>query len=94
MNTMGLVCDPVDGLVEIPCVYRNASGAAQALCAAQMALAGLVCPIACDDLIARHEGRGRAHAAIPTRNRRRRLRGVRVQAAGWLKNGNPRRMIR
>jgi L-serine dehydratase len=52
MNTMGLVCDPVDGLVEIPCVYRNASGAAQALCAAQMALAGLVCPIACDDLIA------------------------------------------
>ncbi len=52
MNTMGLICDPVGGLVEIPCVYRNASGAAQAICTAQMALAGLVCPIACDDLIA------------------------------------------
>ncbi|MFH1513331.1 MAG: L-serine ammonia-lyase, iron-sulfur-dependent, subunit alpha [Bacillota bacterium] len=52
MNTMGLVCDPVGGLVEIPCVYRNASGAAQAISAAQMALAGLICPIACDDLIA------------------------------------------
>ncbi|HPF87406.1 MAG TPA: L-serine ammonia-lyase, iron-sulfur-dependent, subunit alpha [Candidatus Limiplasma sp.] len=51
MNMMGLVCDPVNGLVEIPCVYRNAAGAAQALCAAQMALAGLVCPLACDDLI-------------------------------------------
>ncbi len=52
MNTMGLVCDPVDGLVEIPCVYRNASGAAQAISAAQMALGGIECPIACDDLIA------------------------------------------
>jgi L-serine dehydratase len=60
MNTMGLVCDPVDGLVEIPCVYRNASGAAQALCAAQMALAGLECPIACDDLIAAMKDVGRA----------------------------------
>ena len=51
MNTMGLVCDPVNGLVEIPCVYRNAAGAAQALCAAQMALSGIACPLACDDLI-------------------------------------------
>jgi len=52
MNMMGLVCDPVNGLVEIPCVYRNAAGAAQALCAAQMALSGIDCPIACDELIA------------------------------------------
>ncbi len=51
MNTMGLVCDPVDGLVEIPCVYRNASGAAQALTAAQMALAGIPCPLDTDCLI-------------------------------------------
>jgi L-serine dehydratase len=63
MNTMGLVCDPVDGLVEIPCVYRNAAGAAQALCAAQMALAGIVCPIACDDLIAAMRDVG---SAMPT----------------------------
>ena len=51
MNMMGLVCDPVNGLVEIPCVYRNAAGAAQAICSAQMALSGIVCPLACDDLI-------------------------------------------
>ncbi|MBE0600620.1 MAG: L-serine ammonia-lyase, iron-sulfur-dependent, subunit alpha [Firmicutes bacterium] len=52
MNTMGLACDPVDGLVEIPCVYRNASGAAQALTAAQLALAGIPCPLDADCLIA------------------------------------------
>ena len=60
MNTMGLVCDPVGGLVEIPCVYRNASGAAQALCSAQMALAGVVCPIACDELISAMKDVGNA----------------------------------
>lgn len=51
MNSMGLACDPVDGLVEIPCVYRNAAGAAQALNAAQMALANLSCPLDVDCLI-------------------------------------------
>ena len=51
MNTLGLVCDPVRGLVEVPCVYRNAGGVAQALCAAQMALCGLACPIGCDQII-------------------------------------------
>jgi L-serine dehydratase len=35
-------CDPVAGLVEIPCVKRNASGAANALLAADLALAGIV----------------------------------------------------
>ncbi len=51
MNSMGLACDPVDGLVEIPCVYRNSAGAALALNAAQMALSGLVCPLDADCLI-------------------------------------------
>ena len=51
MNSLGLVCDPVQGLVEIPCVYRNAGGAAQALAAAQMALCGVKCPIPCDEMI-------------------------------------------
>lgn len=51
MNMMGLVCDPVHGLVEIPCVYRNVGGVSQALCAAQMALCGIRCPIPCDELI-------------------------------------------
>lgn len=51
MNSLGLVCDPVHGLVEIPCVYRNVGGASQALAAAQMALSGVPCPIPCDEVI-------------------------------------------
>lgn len=51
MNLLGLVCDPVHGLVEVPCVYRNVGGVSQAICAAQMALAGVVCPIPCDEVI-------------------------------------------
>jgi len=51
MNSLGLVCDPVHGLVEIPCVYRNVGGASQALAAAQMSLSGVRCPIPCDEVI-------------------------------------------
>ena len=51
MNTLGLVCDPVHGLVEVPCVYRNAGGVSQALTAAQMVLSGIRCPIPCDEMI-------------------------------------------
>jgi L-serine dehydratase len=40
MNMLGLICDPIAGLVEVPCVKRNASGAVIAYSAAQMALAG------------------------------------------------------
>ena len=40
-NMMGLVCDPVAGLVEVPCQKRNASGAATALMSAQTSLAGI-----------------------------------------------------
>ena len=40
-NLLGLVCDPVGGLVEVPCVKRNVIGAMEALSAAQMALAGI-----------------------------------------------------
>ena len=48
---MGLVCDPVGGLVEIPCVYRNATGASVALSAAEMALAGVEFPIPFDQVV-------------------------------------------
>lgn len=51
MNMLGLVCDPVQGLVEVPCVYRNVGGVSQAFSAAQMALAGISCPIPCDEVI-------------------------------------------
>ncbi|MEG1891765.1 MAG: L-serine ammonia-lyase, iron-sulfur-dependent, subunit alpha [Clostridia bacterium] len=51
MNMLGLVCDPVHGLVEIPCVYRNAGGVSQAIAAAQLALSGVPSPIPCDEMI-------------------------------------------
>lgn len=50
-NLMGLVCDPVAGLVEVPCVKRNAMGAAQALTSADMALAGVRTVIPPDEVI-------------------------------------------
>ncbi|MBD5101882.1 MAG: L-serine ammonia-lyase, iron-sulfur-dependent, subunit alpha [Subdoligranulum sp.] len=50
-NVLGLVCDPVAGLVEIPCIHRNASGVAGALVAAQLALAGIQSPIPADEAI-------------------------------------------
>ena len=51
MNMLGLVCDPVHGLVEVPCVYRNVGGVSQAFSAAQMALSGVACPLPCDEVI-------------------------------------------
>lgn len=48
---LGLICDPIGGLVEIPCIYRNASAAMQALSAAEMALAGLDFPVPADEVI-------------------------------------------
>ncbi|MDF2536370.1 MAG: sdaAA, partial [Bacillales bacterium] len=50
-NMLGLVCDPVAGLVEVPCVKRNAMGAANAMVAADMALAGIQSKIPCDEVI-------------------------------------------
>ena len=51
MNLMGLVCDPVRGLVEVPCVFRNVGAVSVALSAADMALAGIACPLPCDEVI-------------------------------------------
>lgn len=50
-GTLGLVCDPLGGLVEVPCVYRNASGGAMALAGIEMALAGVRFPIPADEVI-------------------------------------------
>ncbi|HIX42954.1 serine dehydratase [Kurthia sp. 3B1D] len=50
-NMLGLVCDPVAGLVEVPCVKRNAMGAANAMVAADMALAGIESRIPTDEVI-------------------------------------------
>ena len=50
-NLMGLVCDPVGGLVEVPCVKRNVGGAVNAMAAADMALAGITSKIPVDQVI-------------------------------------------
>ena len=51
MNMLGLVCDPVGGLVEYPCQNRNAAGVANAIIAAEMALAGIPQLIPLDEMI-------------------------------------------
>ncbi|MGV3041721.1 L-serine ammonia-lyase, iron-sulfur-dependent, subunit alpha [Staphylococcus rostri] len=50
-NMLGLVCDPVAGLVEVPCVKRNAAGASNAIVSADMALAGITSRIPTDEVI-------------------------------------------
>lgn len=61
-NQLGLVCDPVAGLVEIPCIKRNAGGVAIALSAADMALAGIESRIPFDDAV---EAMNRVGKALP-----------------------------
>jgi len=50
-NLLGLVCDPVAGLVEVPCIKRNAIGSSNAVTAAEMALAGVESVIPIDEVI-------------------------------------------
>lgn len=59
---LGLVCDPVAGLVEVPCVVRNATGTAVALSAAEMALAGVEFPIPFDEVV---DAMGQVGRSIP-----------------------------
>ncbi len=59
-SMLGLVCDPVAGLVEVPCVKRNASGVAMALVAAELALAGCGATIPADEAIGAMRRVGRA----------------------------------
>lgn len=50
-NILGLVCDPVAGLVEVPCIKRNAMGVANAFTASELALAGITSAIPADEVI-------------------------------------------
>lgn len=50
-NLLGLVCDPVAGLVEVPCVKRNVVGVVNAIACANMAIAGITSPIPADEVI-------------------------------------------
>lgn len=51
MNTLGMVCDPIGGYVEVPCVSRNGMFAVHSLLAAIMAMAGVRCVVPLDDVI-------------------------------------------
>ncbi|MEO8217526.1 MAG: L-serine ammonia-lyase, iron-sulfur-dependent, subunit alpha [Acidobacteriota bacterium] len=72
-NTLGLVCDPVGGLVEVPCVKRNSFFAVHALAAAQLAYAGVESVIPMDEIV---EAMVRIGRALP--------RGLRETAEGGL----------
>ena len=50
-NLLGLVCDPVAGLVEVPCQSRNAVGAVNAVTCAEITLSGVVYPIPFDEMV-------------------------------------------
>ena len=92
--TLGLVCDPLGGLVELPCVFRNATGAAIALAAIEMALAGITFAIPVDEVIdvmgeigremdvRYRETAGGGLAASPTGRRLARERLVQIKRSG------------
>ena len=93
-GTLGLVCDPLGGLVELPCVFRNATGAAIAMAAIEMAMAGIIFAIPADEVIDTmgeigasmdvryRETAGGGLAATPTGRRLARERLVELKRAG------------
>ena len=78
-NILGLVCDPVAGLVEIPCAKRNAAGAVSALCTADLVMAGVDSKIPFDDAVSAMYKVGRE---LPASLRETALGGVAVTKAG------------
>lgn len=62
-NMLGLTCDPVAGLVEVPCIKRNVSGAVNAIVSSQMTIAGVVSAIPADEVF---ESMGRIGDLIPS----------------------------
>jgi len=73
MNMLGLICDPVAGLVEIPCIKRNGSAAVIAFASAQMALAGDSAVIPVDEVV---DAMGEVGAAMETRYKETALGGI------------------
>lgn len=62
-NMLGLTCDPVAGLVEVPCIKRNVSGAVNAIIASQMTIAGIKSAIPADEVF---ESMGRIGSLLPS----------------------------
>lgn len=78
-NLMGLVCDPVAGLVEVPCVKRNVIGAVNAIAAADMALAGIESRIPVDEVI---DAMGEVGRRLPVEFRETALGGLAATPTG------------
>lgn len=78
-NLMGLVCDPVAGLVEVPCVKRNVIGAVNAVSAADMALAGIESRIPVDEVI---DAMGEVGRRLPVELRETALGGLAATPSG------------
>lgn len=78
-NVLGLVCDPVAGLVEIPCAKRNAQGAITALCTADMVMAGIEAKIPFDDSVSAMYKVGKS---LPSSLRETALGGIAVTKEG------------
>lgn len=78
-NLMGLVCDPIAGLVEVPCVKRNVIGAMNAVSAADMALAGIESYVPVDEVI---DAMGEVGRHMPVEYRETALGGLANTAAG------------
>ena len=78
-NILGLVCDPVAGLVEIPCAKRNSSGAVSALCTADLVMAGVESKIPFDDALSAMYKVGKS---LPAELRETALGGVAITKAG------------
>ncbi len=72
-NVMGLICDPVAGLVEVPCIKRNAMAASLAFLAADLALAGIKSVIPADEVI---DAMGKVGRRLPMEFRETALGGV------------------
>ena len=79
MNVMGLVCDPVAGLVQVPCAQRNASQAVNALLSADLALGGMRSIIPCDQVV---EAMARVGRQLPVELRETALGGLAATPAG------------
>ena len=78
-NLMGLICDPVAGLVEVPCVKRNVIGAVNAVSVADMALAGVESRIPVDEVI---DAMGEVGRRMPVEFRETALGGLAVTPTG------------
>ena len=78
-NSLGLVCDPVAGLVEIPCIKRNVGGVMNALSAADLALAGVKSYVPFDDTV---DALNRVGNAMPAALRETALGGLATTESG------------